>query len=356
MKACPVLDGSSTDIVLYLHLTRDCNLRCNYCYGGIKTREAMPFDVARRAIDMFLDRTEHLGVRFFGGEPLLRFSSIREITAYCEEQAAKRNKRIDFAAVTNGTLLTEEVARFFAGHSIEYSVSFDGHRAAQDTNRLLPSGEGSFRMLERNLEHMLRLNPYANVVRVVSPNNLGMLVDSVKFYLDRGFSIISFSPDYTHPDFGASVPDLKRRYLEIADIYLQSLKRGKKIYFNIFDHLETLFRRGRCRFGRQDFSVDVSGDIYPCCCFADHKVYRLGDVESGIDPALSDAFLRDAALLRKHMEEDHKDCPDTSFCKVGCGCTNMVTTRKLSVIDPVICYYGRMEREVRDYVSAGLNR
>lgn len=349
-----ILKDPCTEIVLYLHLTRDCNLRCSYCYSGEKNKLSMPPDVARRAVDLFLEGTDHLKVRFFGGEPLLEFPLLREIVTYCKQEASRRSKKIEYAVITNGTLLTEEMAAFFAEQSIEYSVSFDGHREAQDVNRRTAYGSGSFEMLHGNIPHMLRWNPYLHVVRVISPNNVAMLAKSVEFYLEKGFSVISFSPDYTHSGFRDSLPVLKSEYLKVADFYLASRKQGKAIYFNIFDHLNTLFRRGKCRFGRQDFSVDVCGDIYPCCCFADHKVYRLGNIDRGPDPQALEILAAEIALLEQHMERDHRDCPDTSFCKIGCGCTNMVTSRKLSVIDPVICEYGLIEEEVRKYVSAGL--
>lgn len=74
-----------------LHLTSSCNLRCTYCYAPAKRKDAMSMDTARRAIDLAV----RLGgqsacVGFFGGEPLLAFDAIRELTTYAEERGRER--------------------------------------------------------------------------------------------------------------------------------------------------------------------------------------------------------------------------------------------------------------------------
>jgi uncharacterized protein len=97
--------------------------------------------------------------------------------------------------------------------------------------------------------------------------------------------------------------------------------------------------------------VDPYGDIYPCTGFVDHKVFPLGNIYDGIDKEKYSSFLKELALLEENIETSHKDCPETSPCRRGCGCTNIVLTGKLSGIDPVVCKYGRIESEVREYVN-----
>jgi hypothetical protein len=84
----------------------------------------------------------------------------------------------------------------------------------------------------------------------------------------------------------------------------------------------------------------------------DKKEYLLGNIDNGVDSRGAEIFLKDLNRLEQHLETVHRDCPENSFCKKGCGCTNLVTTGKLNVIDPAVCAYGRMEAEVRDYVNA----
>ena len=71
-----------------LCLTHDCTLRCPYCYAGEKRRKAMPWEVAKAAIDRTIawqlahypEKDYVLG--FFGGEPLLEWDLLQRADAY----------------------------------------------------------------------------------------------------------------------------------------------------------------------------------------------------------------------------------------------------------------------------------
>lgn len=53
-----MLDGASSHLGLFLHLTMRCNLKCAYCYGQTRRKDTMTFDVARDAVQLFLARTK----------------------------------------------------------------------------------------------------------------------------------------------------------------------------------------------------------------------------------------------------------------------------------------------------------
>jgi radical SAM protein with 4Fe4S-binding SPASM domain len=147
---------------------------------------------------------------------------------------------------------------------------------------------------------------------------------------------------------------MEEAYGEVARIYVERKKAGQAIFINAFAPAGSHFQRGRCKMGLEDFSVDIEGDIFPCCCFVDRKVYRLGNVREGVSPAGLEAFMRDRALLDRHLEERHAQCPETSLCRKGCGCTNMVTSGKLDVVDAAVCEYGGFEDGIRRRVAAML--
>ena len=359
-----MLKENYSDLILYLHLTLDCNMRCKYCYGGEKTNESMTFDIGRKALDFVLSRTKKLSLRFFGGEPLLKFDLLKELTKYAVEHA--QSTKIDYALVTNGTLFSEEVAKFCASYKIGCSLSLDGNQQSHDTNRIFPCGRGSFAEVEKNFSHMLKYNPYAQVVAVVSPNNVHLLSESVEYLLERGFRNIAFSPDFpgfsqitnrsANNDFEELLDILKQQYYQIADIYLKYRKKGQWLFINPFESSGAEYDLGqKCKLGAI-FSVAPCGDIYPCCCFVDHKKYLLGNVEQGIDTEKAAIFMQELQRLDDHIEKAHQDCPENSCCRRRCACTNIVTSGKMSVVDPVICAYGRIESTVREYVYRQLNQ
>ena len=72
---------------LALELTKRCNLRCKYCYFRAQHEEKssvdMSLEIGKAAFDRLFDAPlSRYSVSFFGGEPLLNFSVLRELVLY----------------------------------------------------------------------------------------------------------------------------------------------------------------------------------------------------------------------------------------------------------------------------------
>jgi uncharacterized Fe-S cluster-containing radical SAM superfamily protein len=115
---------------LMVMLTYACQLRCAYC--GVRNRPVhMGWDVLRRSIDLlFTAPRRDLQLRFFGGEPLLRFALIRRAIGYAE----RSGKRVRHMITTNGLLLDRKKLSWLSGRGVEVMLSLDdsvrthGHR------------------------------------------------------------------------------------------------------------------------------------------------------------------------------------------------------------------------------------
>ena len=146
-----------------LELTERCNLRCKYCLynveqGGYRqfgTRD-MTFDIAKKAIDDLMRNSgdESVYVSFYGGEPLLKFDLLKECIDYCE---SLRDRDITYAITTNGTLITRDIADYFAalGNKIHITLSIDGPQSLNDKNRVYINGMGSFSDVMKGLQNLL---------------------------------------------------------------------------------------------------------------------------------------------------------------------------------------------------------
>ncbi len=110
-----------------LFLTHACNLRCTYCYNGRHLRRDMSPDVLSRAIDLaFADGSGPVGIAFFGGEPLLRFDSLREGVRLARAASARTGRPVAFRVTTNGTLLAGDRLAFLRDERFAVAVSLDG--------------------------------------------------------------------------------------------------------------------------------------------------------------------------------------------------------------------------------------
>ena len=129
---------------LCLLVSHRCNLDCTYCYvdHSRAPAEQMPLEVAQRAISaLFADPAyEEVEISFLGGEPLLAFDRIAEIAQWTMDQ--RWNKPYILFATVNGTLLTQEMKKWFAEHRKQFylCLSYDGRYRAQDMNRSRSSG------------------------------------------------------------------------------------------------------------------------------------------------------------------------------------------------------------------------
>lgn len=110
--------------VLYMIPTNTCNLECKYCFIGKLNKKPvkMKIETAKHAIDLFqkhLTKINQKGkIFFYGAEPLLNFELIEQIVNYSKKQ----EYNIEFAMVSNGLLLTENIANFIKENNISLGI------------------------------------------------------------------------------------------------------------------------------------------------------------------------------------------------------------------------------------------
>ena len=69
----------------------------------------MSAEVGKKAIDFVINNSgnrKNIEIDYFGGEPLMNFGVVKEITEYAKEEAKKHGKNFRFTVTTNGVLLS----------------------------------------------------------------------------------------------------------------------------------------------------------------------------------------------------------------------------------------------------------
>lgn len=83
-------------------ISQACNLRCIYCYGKdgeYANKEFMDFVTAKATVDWLLKyapENEDILITFFGGEPLLSFSLIKQIVEYANNKSCEQNRQVKY--------------------------------------------------------------------------------------------------------------------------------------------------------------------------------------------------------------------------------------------------------------------
>ncbi|WP_017545347.1 radical SAM/SPASM domain-containing protein [Nocardiopsis prasina] len=139
--------------------TEACNFRCTYCYEDFalgrmltEVREGIKSLVRRHRREHGIER---LTVAWFGGEPLVAFDVIEELSTFFLEFCAEEGIEYSAGITTNGLLLTPEVARRCVELGISnYQVTLDGPAHTHDSSRFLMGGGKTFDEIIANLTRM----------------------------------------------------------------------------------------------------------------------------------------------------------------------------------------------------------
>jgi len=254
-------------------LTAGCNLDCSYCYQDRRPPGRMDWATLEAAVDLALacDR-EEVELTFAGGEPLLAFDLLVRAVEHLEG-APGGGRHVHPVLLTNGLLLTEEVASFAASHDIQIQLSFDG--LAQDLRQA-----GTFPLLDHLLdslrvEHPSLFADKLSIAITVTPAALPSLAGSVRYFLDKRVQRIEMAPVVTHvPDYGDEhLGELERAFAEMVDMaiaHFQLTRENPVVMLRPGRPPSPTSRRPVCWVMQgQTVVVDVDGQVYGCAGFAE---------------------------------------------------------------------------------------
>lgn len=359
---------------LSLAVAQKCNLGCTYCYaeqGGFgEAPRDMPLTTSLDSVRLLLaeaSRGDRVNLAFMGGEPLRNRSVLRQATLFAAREGASRGVDVRFSVTTNGTLLTAEDAKFFEEHGFAVTVSLDGLQPEHDRLRPFVGGAGSYDLIIRRVEPLLRLQRRMQVsARVtVTPFNSG-LRRMLDHFIALGFHSVGFSP-LVHAPNGANemeTPELRTMLAEMIDCglaYEEHELRGKRYPFlNMMNALKELERGTSrpypCGAGVGYFGVSADGDLAACHRFVGNPSASMGSVAGGVDRPRRRVWLQD-----RHVSQQQPctECWARNLC--GGGCHHEVLARGRGACEYIrgwlhytIQAYGRLRRLERTISTASV--
>jgi uncharacterized protein len=321
-----------------LLVTTACNLRCSYCIEKELPVLPMSDDVAARAIDLFLflaDGAQTAEITVTGGEPLLRFGSLRSIAGRVERTATQHSISYQLVLKTNGTMMTPEIANFLKDGSWHVVVSIDGSEQSHDRHRKDHSGRPTWHAVTRAIAALMERGVECVASMTVHPSACSMVVSNVRELQKLGLHRIDIGPAYgTVPwsdveseSFAESLGELavlmkseraKGCLLEIGPLYQES------------EHVQNQLRDvWGCKAGAKNLAFLPDGSIAGCSALAmlapRFPHLFLGDVWNGVD---SDAVrrLRQDAGAGVRRRSQCKRCAARDNCAGGCLAINYSTS------------------------------
>lgn len=250
-----------------LCVTHSCNLDCVYCYQNHDGKNRMSLDTAKKAVDWIFNNIPEdmhgVEVSFIGGEPLIEFDLIRQLYEYTHEKYDRED--YIFYATTNGTLLNDEVKKWFIDHKETFvlGLSLDGLPETHNKNR-----SNSFDLIDTKF--FLETWPNQGIKMTLSEESLKNLADNVIFLHKLGFkeidgvNLFEGSFDWSDEKYIAQIiPELRKLvdfYVENSDLVIDQML-GRQI-----DMCEEPNRPKRkwCGIGTGAIFFDTDGTRLPC--------------------------------------------------------------------------------------------
>lgn len=349
-----------------IDVTEGCNLACDYCFTWSKHKpKKTTYEMATRVFDWWLPQTTtetNNQFGFWGGEPLLEWELIKRVVAYAEQKCIDiGHKPLQYGGTTNGLLYTPDKVEWGLEHNSLFLISLDGIQPVHDAHRKMPSGKGSWKIVDRNTREALKIAPQQKVRASLAADTIEYFFETIQYFVeDLGIHDIAFSPVF-EGDWNEKVLETCAEQFELIIHYV--IKKAKEGTPVTLKHLndevnmpDKRFPQNPCGAGNGYSSFSIDGFMYPCHRFNKHGMSTKDREKSPLIIARpkGDSFeyvnheWREKFYNWKHNVPKHcNDCDifTTSVCNGGCYALNWDLTGSLYKQPKSECDYNHVQHE-----------
>jgi len=332
-----------------LVLTNDCNMRCDYCYCGIKYKKSIIMPVIEKVYAL-VKENDIRSLTFFGGEPLLELDIILKLhKAISEIKPALR-----FCLTTNGLLLTSKTYYMLLNKNFDITISIDGNQKRHDEHRKLLSGKGSW---EAIMKTVYLLNPKPRIRFTFSPKFVCGLSNDVKKLYECGFFQLGFYPISGIEWSMENLEQYANEYQNIVNFCVSCFEKNMYIHLEPFNSIIYSHIYGNnegCMAGIKNITISPIGDIFPCHRIDfTNKSLNIGNVlNAENDKKVRDSY-NDWHLKYTQRDIDCIDCAFINRCK-RCAIENLIMTGNISIISESSCEINKIHIQKTDEAAAYL--
>lgn len=352
---------------LCLHVSHDCNLRCEYCFaqtGDFGTvRSLMHPDVARKAIDFVIESSgarRNIEIDFFGGEPLMAWDTVKETVEYANEQGKLHGKNFRFTITTNGVLLNQENMDYINENMSNVVLSLDGRKSVNDRMRKTVNGGGSYDVILPKYKKLIEAREGVKdyyVRGTYTSLNTDFTEDVLDIYR-QGFEQISVEPVTAPSGCGyelkeSDLPGIQAEYWNLAEKILELEDNGSFLnffHFNVdLEQGPCVIKRLRgCGAGCEYVAITPEGDVYPCHQFVGMPQFCMGNItDDTFDKSIAAPF----AGVSVYTRESCRNCWARYYCSGGCSAANFNANGDINKSYELGCELERMRLECAIYLA-----
>lgn len=362
-----------------------CNMACKYCYYLEKAklyqndpRHILSDQLLERFVKEYIESQTMQDVLFtwHGGETLMRPIKFYERAMQLERQYA-RGRHIDNAIQTNGTLIDDRWAEFFAENQWLVGVSIDGPQEFHDEYRRTRGGGPSFQKVMQGIRILNKHHVEWNALAVVNDFNGDYPLEFYRFFKSIGCHYIQFTPIVErieqHQD-GRHLAAVDEASDQLADFSVDPDQWGDflctlfdewvkqdvgEYYVQLFDATLANWvgvEPGVCSMAKTCGHAGVmeyNGDVYSC----DHFVfpqYKLGNIadKTLYEMMHSERQMAFGANKRRSLPRQCKECEFLRVCNGECPKNRFMRTADGEPGLNYLCSgYKKFFRHVKPYMD-----
>ena len=299
-----------------------CNFHCIYCYSAAgRSNTKLRIDQITPLIDYLFDGRHNASAPYAihfsgGGEPLLSIDIIRQTIDYIESACSHGNGHpYRLGLVTNGSLLTDEIASYLHQKNVEIVISFEILEFLQNKER------GSYAQVSANIDSLTQNGiPFSIRTTFTSESvpYMNEMVDTVHRRFP-GIRALTFDTVLS-ADLFRTPKELENYYSDFLDAFYKAREYADPFGIKIMclPAEPLLLLRDRTCAGK--FVLTPEGKISACSRVSspkekNYEKYEYGEIREGclyVDQNRFEAIMKDCNIYSQPM------CSDC-FAKWNCG-------------------------------------
>lgn len=340
-----------------------CNLACHYCYypqeqhpTGLMKNDTLEIFI-KNYIQQQPQYAQSINFIWQGGEPLLAGIEFYKRVIALQAKYKPKETTIVNSLQTNGTLITEDWARFFKKHDFIIGVSLDGNQTINDTYRVDKKGEGSHSNVIKGIKTLIQFKVGFNLLVVVHDEVVPEAKNIYRYLTNIGTRFIQFQPLTTEGkavqrfslsskkwgEFLCNVYEEWKQSNHVGKVHILNIENSYAQYFSGFS--PTCVHAKYC--GNQ-LALETNGDLYAC----DHLIkeeFYLGNIlkQSGLLSPL-DTALQMSFGKNKSLRPECQTCSVKILCEGGCP-THLNENGKNSLCEGYYMFFSTILEEVKQF-------
>ena len=313
----------------------DCNLRCEYCFyiDHLENQESKPRmsdDTLERMISSYMktDQNGNYAFGWQGGEPtLMGLEFFKKVVKY-QQDYGKTGDLVSNGLQTNGTLITDEWAKFLSQYKFLIGLSLDGPPELHNLYRKTKGDQNSHSLVMKGIDNLRKYDVQYNILILVNnktvsqPERIYNYMKKNRFHFHQYIPCIEFDENNKLLPFSINGEQWGDFLCRIFDLWIQNdiYRVSIRLFDSILEYLvygktHVCFMNNNCC---QYFVVEHDGSVYPCDFFVRDDLL-LGNINTDSwNHFLESQIYKKFGANKSTINEKCKKCPFLNICYGDC--------------------------------------